>query len=68
MVLMERPTYLCEEARAEELDASLGRSRDLEQKLGVTNPGEMQRFTGRAPGGKAVTRSYEHMQRVSVPD
>lgn len=68
MMLMERPTYLCEEAREEELSASLGRARQLEQQMGVSNPGELPRFTGRAPGGKAVTRSYENMARVAVPD
>lgn len=69
LVLMERPTELCIEAREEELHLATGRNRELEAKLGVTNPGELPRFTGTGRGGPAVSRSYENVPRgMAIPE
>lgn len=68
LVLMERPSYLSEEARQEELDAAFGRAREVERQMGVSNPNELPRFTGRRPGDKAVKRTYEAHTRMRIPD
>lgn len=65
MLLMERPQYLSDEAREEELQAAIGRTRELERQMGVADVGQLPRFS---PKGKPVNKSWENAPRISVPD
>lgn len=65
MILMERPTYLTDEARAEDNQAARDLIRAKETQLGQTPPGTLPRDHPRAEAHRKVSRSYAP---IDVPE